>query len=135
MGGYPTICHIDVCDITASLLSEVCSNVTVKPSLQPLTGEQLQMRSASSDPSAHLDLPVVRVGHFEKTFFDVLVFNPFAKSNAETSLPGMNHRHMRKRKRGNMSNASMRLNMPLFPCWCLPQPVVWPNSLFRYIKY
>ena len=130
MGGFPTICHNEDCDITASLLSEVCSNVTVKPPLQPLTEEQLQMRSASSDPNAHLDLPVVSVCHFEKAFFDVQVFNHFAQSNAETSLPEMSHHHIRERKRGNMNNASMRLNMLLFPGWCLPQPVVWPNSPF-----
>ena len=73
MGGFPTICHNEVHDITTSLLSEVCSNVTVEPLLQPLIGEQLQIKSASADPNACLDLSANGVwgGHFEKTFFDV----------------------------------------------------------------
>ena len=101
MGGFPTIRHNEVRDITASLLSEVCSNVTVEPLLQPLTGEQLQMTSASADPNARLDLSANGVwgGRFEKTFFDVRVFNPFAKSNAETSLPETYRRHEREKRR------------------------------------
>ena len=38
-GGYPSIRHNELRDITADLLKEVCSDVTVKPPLQPLTGE------------------------------------------------------------------------------------------------
>ena len=38
-GGVPAIQHIEVCDITAFLLSEVCHGVTIEPHLQPLTGE------------------------------------------------------------------------------------------------
>ena len=35
-GGFPSISHNEVRDITASLLSEVCHNVVIKPYLQPL---------------------------------------------------------------------------------------------------
>ena len=55
-GGFPIIRHNEVRDITASLLSEVCSNVSMEPCLQPLTGEQLHLRSANSDPNARLDV-------------------------------------------------------------------------------
>jgi len=34
-------------DLTASLLSEVCSDVGVEPALQPLDGEVLQFSTAS----------------------------------------------------------------------------------------
>ena len=102
MGGFPTKRHNEVRDITGSLLSEVCSNVTVKPLLQLLTGEELQMKSASADPNAHLDLFANDVwgGRFENMFFDVRVFNPFAKFNTETSLSKCIVA-MRERKRGN----------------------------------
>ena len=64
--------------ITASQFSEVCSIVTVKPTLQllSLTGEQLQ---------AHLNLSPVWNDHFKNTIFETRVFNPLAKSN---TVPG-----------------------------------------------
>ena len=44
-GGYPSIHHNELQDITADLLKEVCTDVTVEPFLQPLTGEVLDMRT------------------------------------------------------------------------------------------
>uniref|UniRef100_A0A1X7V3Z5 Uncharacterized protein n=1 Tax=Amphimedon queenslandica TaxID=400682 RepID=A0A1X7V3Z5_AMPQE len=34
---FPSICHNEACDITATLLSEFFSNVEAEPHLQPLT--------------------------------------------------------------------------------------------------
>ena len=45
-GGYPFIRHNQLRNITADLLKEVCSNVTVEPPLQPLTGEVLSVRTS-----------------------------------------------------------------------------------------
>ena len=42
-GGYPSIRHNKLHDITADLLKEVSGDVTVEPPLQPLTGEGLSM--------------------------------------------------------------------------------------------
>ena len=36
-GGFPIIHHNEVCDLTATLLTEVCHNVATKPSLQPIS--------------------------------------------------------------------------------------------------
>ena len=36
-GGYPSIRHNELHNITADLLKEVCTNVPVEPLLQPLT--------------------------------------------------------------------------------------------------
>ena len=100
-GGFPTIRHNEIRDITSSLLSEVCSNVVIEPHLQPLTGEQLTMRSANTDPNARLDIAANGVwgGCFEKTYFDVRVFNPFSKSNTETPVSETYHRHENEKKR------------------------------------
>ena len=38
-GGFPSIRHNELQDITAALLSEVCHNVRTEPPLQPLSGE------------------------------------------------------------------------------------------------
>ena len=40
-GGFPTIRHNEIRDITASLLTEVCSEVCIEPELQPVTPNQL----------------------------------------------------------------------------------------------
>ena len=55
-GASPTICHNDIQDLTADLLSEVCHDVSTEPSLQPLTGESLSLRMANYDAGACLDI-------------------------------------------------------------------------------
>ena len=38
-GGFPSIHHNKIHDLTANLLSEVCQEVEIEPTLQPVTGE------------------------------------------------------------------------------------------------
>ena len=67
---------IVVRDLTASLISEVCSDVELKPRLQPLSGEQFLHASANRDAEARLDIKARGFwgGAFECAFFDVRVF-------------------------------------------------------------
>ena len=46
-GGFPTIRHNEVRDLTADLLTEVCHDVEIEPRLQELTGEHLSLRTAN----------------------------------------------------------------------------------------
>ena len=55
-GGYPSIRHNELRDITAELLTEVCHSVGIEPTLQPLTGEQFSYRSANVEDGARLDV-------------------------------------------------------------------------------
>ena len=48
-GGFPSIRHNEIRDITADLLSEVCHNVGTEPGLQHVTEEQLTHRSANRE--------------------------------------------------------------------------------------
>ena len=41
MGGYPTLLHNKLCDFTAEVLSEVCTDAHTEPTLQPLSGGTL----------------------------------------------------------------------------------------------
>ena len=88
-GGYPSIRHNEIRDVTAGLLKRVATNVAVEPHLQPLPGEQLRLRTAITDDNARLDVAANGVwgGRFERTFIDVRVFNPYAPSNQSSSLP------------------------------------------------
>ena len=55
-GGFPSICHNEVRDITAELLSEVCHDVEVEPHLQPLSDERFQQKTANTQDGARLDI-------------------------------------------------------------------------------
>ena len=53
-GGFPSIYHNEVRDLTASLLNEVCSDVGVEPVIQPVNGKPLQFATANREDGAHL---------------------------------------------------------------------------------
>ncbi len=82
-GGFPTLRHNEIRDTTASLLTEVCSEVCVETNLQPVSADQLNGASANSQEGARLDISANGVwgGRFQKTYFNVRVFNPLAPSN------------------------------------------------------
>jgi len=55
-GGFPSIRHNEVQDLTAGLLTEVCCDVGVEPALQPLDCEPLRYATANREDGAHLDV-------------------------------------------------------------------------------
>ena len=58
-GGFINICHKDVRDLTANLLSEVCHDVQVETTLLPLTGERMGHRTAIETNEARLDIRAI----------------------------------------------------------------------------
>ena len=100
-GGFPTLRHNEVRDITARALRQVAHNVTVEPHLQPVTGEAFRHRTAVTEEQARLDVAASGVwgGRFERIFIDVRVFNPFASSNRATSLAASYRRHEQEKRR------------------------------------
>ena len=99
-GGFPTLRHNEVRDLTATLLTEVCHNVSVEPHLQPLTGEDLAGASAISTNGARLDVAADGFwgGRHERAFFDIRVFNPHAPSNNQP-IPNCYRKHENLKKR------------------------------------
>ena len=78
-GGFVTLRHNELRDITAKLLYEVCKDVQVEPMLNKLTGEEFKLRTANCQDEARLDISAN--GFWvkgEKTFVDILVFDPNA---------------------------------------------------------
>ena len=100
-GGFPSLRHNEVRDITASLLTEVCSEVCVEPDLQPVTSDQLNGASANRQDGARLDVSANGVwgGRFQKTYFDVRVFNPLAPSNRNQAPASVYRKHELEKKR------------------------------------
>ena len=101
-GGFPCIRHNEIRDLTANLLTEVCNEVCIEPSLQPTTPDQLSGATTNSQDGTRLDISAngVWVGRFEKTFFDVRVFSPHASSSYGNQTPVCYKKHEREKKRG-----------------------------------
>ena len=100
-GGYPSIRHNEIRDFTAHLMTEVCHNVAVEPHLQPLTGESLHGLSSNTEDGARLDVAADGFwgSRFERAFFDVRVFNPYAPSNKRSTLQACYRKHENTKKR------------------------------------
>ena len=94
-GAFPIHRHNEIRDITCSLLSEVCQDVTVEPTLQPIEGHTLRYASAITDDGARADIQTKGfwgTSH-QRAFFDVKVFNPHAPSNKRFSTPACDANH------------------------------------------
>ena len=100
-GGFPTIRHNEIRDITASLLTEVCNEVCIEPELQPVVPNQLSGGSANREDGARLDVSANGVwgGRHQKTYFDVRVFNPLAPSNRNQASAAVFRKHELEKKR------------------------------------
>ncbi len=99
-GGFPSIKHNEIRDLTANLLTEVCSEVCIEPELQP-SGEVLKGKTANCDEGARLDIAANGFwgGRYERTFLDVCIFNPHAPSNSNQSLSACYKTHEKSKKR------------------------------------
>ena len=74
--------HNEIRDTFANLMDEVCHDVQIEPMLQELQGETFDNKTTCSDEEARPDIKANGLWgqRFERTFFDVKIFNPLAKS-------------------------------------------------------
>ena len=49
LGGFSSIRHNEIRDLTANLMTEVCHNVSIEPHLQPITGEIFPAMTANTE--------------------------------------------------------------------------------------
>ena len=100
-GGFPSIRHNEIRDLTANLLTEVCNDVCIEPTLQPTDSVVLTGSSSNTQDGARLDITANGFwgGRFERTFFDVRVFNPHAPSNRHPRLSSCYRKHELEKKR------------------------------------
>ena len=86
-GGFISIRHNQIRNITASLLKETSKDVRVEPILQQLTGENFNSRSAIITEEARLDISACGFWNAGQTaFFDIRVFNPNASRYGKTEI-------------------------------------------------
>ena len=55
-GGFPSIRHNEIRDLTAVLLTEVCNDVSIEPGLQPVPNDTLIGATANHQHGARLDI-------------------------------------------------------------------------------
>ena len=70
--------------ITAELLTEICPNIGIEPTFQPLNSEVFNLRTTNTEDEARLDIKAQNFWDSSRwsTFFDVRVFNAHAPSTA-----------------------------------------------------
>jgi len=87
-GGFITLRHNEIRDITSDLLNVVCKDVESEPHLIKLNGEENTLnKSAKKNDEVRLD--VSARGFWidnQKAFFDIRVFDPYAKRYMKQSL-------------------------------------------------
>ena len=99
-GAFPTIRHNEIRNLTGNLLTEVCNDVQLEPVLQSLTGETLNHATSNTHDEARADISARDFwGNRQKAFFDIKVFNPFAKSNQKFALPSCYTHHEKSKRR------------------------------------
>jgi len=100
-GDLPTLCHNEIRDLSATLLTEVCHQVQVEPELQPVSSpETFSLSTANTQDGARLDIVMNGSwgGRSERRYVDIRVFNLYAPSNV-SSLPAAFKRHENVKRR------------------------------------
>ncbi len=101
-GGFPTLRHNALCDLSANLLKDVCYNVSREPPLQPLTDETFELHSTTTVDGARLDVAADGFWGYsdQRVYFDIKVVNPLSSTHANMSLSACYHQaeELRKRK-------------------------------------
>ena len=100
-GGFSSLRHNEIRDLTANLLTEVCNDVKVETELQDITTETMTGYTANTTDGARLDIATNGVwgGRQERVFMNVRVFNPLAPSNKQMSLNKCFLKHEKEKKR------------------------------------
>ena len=98
LGGFVTLRHNELRDLTAELLAEVCHDVQIEPKLEPLTGESFSNRTANTHDESRLDVSARGLWvPYQKAFMDIRVFNPLAKRYSSVAQAFDNNEKEKKR--------------------------------------
>ena len=86
--GFVTLRHNEVRDISATLLSDVCKDVELEPSLLSVNGEEQAMRkTATTNDAVRLDICARSFWvSGKKAFCDVRVFDPNARRYSKQTM-------------------------------------------------
>ena len=127
-GAFPIHRHNEIRNLTAELLTQVCHNVCLEPSLKKLDNEHFQLWTAITDDNARLDISADGFWErSERAFFDVRVFNPFTSTNFKHQLGSCYHLHEMERGDSTM-NEFGKSNKEALYLWSLPHLEAWASK-------
>ena len=99
-GGFVSLRHNQIRNITAVLLKEVSPDVHVEPPLQEITGESFHQTTSNTSEEARLDVAARSFWQTgQMTFFDVRVFNPIARRYVSQELSKCYESNEKEKKR------------------------------------
>ena len=100
-------------------MNEACSETEKEPQLQPLSGENILLRTSNKQEEARVHDTKGKAKGFwsrqQRAFFDVRVFHPNASSYRNTSIAALYRRQEQAKKReygdriGEVEHASLHL--------------------------
>jgi len=99
-GGFVTLRHNSIRDLTAKMLSEACKDVRVEPHLNLMTSETMGEVTANTSDEARLDIEAR--GFWvsdQKAFFDIMVFNPVARRYRNSKISKACETNEKEKKR------------------------------------
>ena len=108
-GGFPSLRHNEISDITADLVSEVCHNVCTEPVLKPLLGKSLPTSSVCTD-GARLDIAAFGVQGMRELSLMLGFLTPLPLQTPLNPLP-LFIENMNGKRRENMIHMLERWNM------------------------
>ena len=99
-GGFISMRHNEIRDLTAELIHKVCYDVETEPKLNPVTEEKFALKTANTNDEARVDVSARSFWvRGQKAFFDVRIFNPTAKCYSTQSLNAAHKRNENEKKR------------------------------------
>ena len=109
IGGFITIRHSNVRDLTDNLLTIICKGVDIEPQLLPVTWEAFHYQTSNTSNEARVDIRAQ--GFWERVqqpFFDVRVFDPNINRYVKTALPQC-YIQYEKEKKQNYRNSVLQI--------------------------
>ena len=111
--------HNEIRDLATYWMNEACSETEKEPQLQPLSGENILLRTSNKQEEARVHDTKGKAKGFwsrqQRAFFDVRVFHPNASSYRNTSIAALYRRQEQAKKReygdriGEVEHASLHL--------------------------
>ena len=99
-GGFATLRHNHIKNVTAELLSQVTKHLKIEPVLQSLTDKTFEQRTANTSDAARLDISARGFWtKYQMAFFDVKIFDPNAKKYSAQSLQRCYNNNEKENKR------------------------------------
>ena len=101
IGGYVSMRHNQTRNTFANLLQKAgCKDVVIEHQLLPVEGELDNVKGVEKGEESRMDVTALGFwGSWQRAFFDIRVFDPFAPSYAKKSISSLLQTHEKEKKK------------------------------------